>query len=138
MPKRLAKSFNCPTEFTLQVLGGKWKTVILCYLKVRPLRYAELRKLIPRLSDKMLSQRLRELTDAGLVSRAKPDDGKGDVYMLAERAKSLSCILRELYRWGNANAATFGAQVGQPLKMMPPSTLGREQTASKRGSASHL
>src|SRR6202008_2396024 len=100
MGNRLAKSFNCPTEFTLQVLGGKWKTVILCYLKVRPLRYAELRKLIPRLSDKMLSQRLRELTDAGLVSRAKPEDGKGDVYMLAERAKSLSCILRELYRWG--------------------------------------
>ena len=68
MGNRLAKSFNCPTEFTLQVLGGKWKTVILCYLKVRPLRYAELRKLIPKLSDKMLSQRLRELTDAGLVS----------------------------------------------------------------------
>ena len=65
MGNRLAKSFNCPTEFTLQVLGGKWKTVILCYLKVRPLRYAELRKLIPKLSDKMLSQRLRDLTDAG-------------------------------------------------------------------------
>src|SRR4029077_17833579 len=66
MVNRLARSFNCPTEFTLQVLGGKWKTVILCYLKMGPFRYAELRKLIPNLSDKVLSQRLRELTEAGL------------------------------------------------------------------------
>ena len=40
MSKRLARSFNCSTEFTLQVLGGKWKTVILCHLTVGPLRYA--------------------------------------------------------------------------------------------------
>ena len=41
MANRLAKSFNCSTEFTLQVLGGKWKTVILCHLSVGPLRYAD-------------------------------------------------------------------------------------------------
>lgn len=116
MGNRLAKSFNCPTEFTLQVLGGKWKTVILCFLKVRPLRYAELRKLIPKLSDKMLSQRLRELTDAGLVSHTKSDDNKAEVYALAARAESLSRILGELYSWGDSNAAMFGVKVGRPLK----------------------
>jgi DNA-binding HxlR family transcriptional regulator len=72
----------------------------LCYLKVRPLRYAELRKLIPKLSDKMLSERLRELTDAGLVSHTKPDGNKAEVYALAARAESLSRILGELYSWG--------------------------------------
>ena len=43
MANKLPKSFLCPTEFTLAVLGGKWKTVILCYLNQRPCRYSELR-----------------------------------------------------------------------------------------------
>src|SRR5260370_19286771 len=97
MANRLAQSFNCPTEFTLQVLGGKWKTVILCYLKLGPLRYAELRKLIPKLSDKVLSQRLGELTEAALIQRSKADGDKSEVYALAARAQSLSRILTELY-----------------------------------------
>jgi DNA-binding HxlR family transcriptional regulator len=121
MGNRLAKSFNCPTEFTLQVLGGKWKTVILCYLKVRPLRYAELRKLIPRLSDKMLSHRLRELADAGLIIRRKSDGGKTEVYALAARAESLSRILKDLYSWGDSNAAKFGVKVNRPLIERPVS-----------------
>src|SRR5215467_13669630 len=80
--KRLPKKFHCSTEFTLHVLGGKWKTVILCYLKERPLRYADLRKLVPTLSDKMLTQRLHDLVDAGLIARTTVG-GKGntDVYV---------------------------------------------------------
>lgn len=124
MGNRLAKSFNCPTEFTLQVLGGKWKTVILCYLKLGPLRYAELRKLIPKLSDKVLSQRLHELTEAGLIQRSKTDDDKSEVYALAARAQSLSLILTELYGWGDANAAEFGVKVGYPLRSIDGSPSG--------------
>jgi DNA-binding HxlR family transcriptional regulator len=116
MANRLAKSYNCPTEFTLQVLGGKWKTVILCYLKLGPLRYAELRKLMPNLSDKVLSQRLRELTEAGLIEHSKPVGEKPEVYALAARARSLSRLLTELYDWGDTNAAEFGVTVGHPLK----------------------
>jgi len=124
MANRLAKSFSCPTEFTLQVLGGKWKTVILCYLKLGPLRYAELRKLIPNLSDKVLSQRLRELTEAGLIERSKPVGDKPEVYALAARARSLSRILTELYNWGDINAAEFGVTVGHPLKSIDGSPGG--------------
>ncbi len=117
MANRLAKSFNCPTEFTLQVLGGKWKTVILCYLKLGPLRYAELRKLIPSLSDKVLSQRLRELAEAGLIEHSKPAGGdKSEVYALAARAQSLGGVLTELYSWGETNASEFGVTVGHPLR----------------------
>ncbi len=117
MPNRLARSFNCPTEFTLQVLGGKWKTVILCYLKIGPLRYAELRKLIPNLSDKVLSQRLRELIEAGLIDRSKAEDGdRSEVYALSERGQSLGRILTELYSWGDTNAVAFGVTVGHPLR----------------------
>jgi DNA-binding HxlR family transcriptional regulator len=117
MSNRLARSFNCPTEFTLQILGGKWKTVILCYLKVGPLRYAELRKLIPSLSDKVLSQRLRELTEAGLIDRSRPKEGdRSELYALSRRGESLGLILTEIYRWGDDNAAAFGVKVGHPLR----------------------
>jgi DNA-binding HxlR family transcriptional regulator len=117
MANRLPKSFNCPTEFTLRVLGGKWKTVILCYLSLGPLRYAELRKLMPNLSDKVLSQRLRELIEAGLIERRKGEGGdKSEVYALAARAQSLGRVLTELYRWGETNAAEFGVTVGHPLR----------------------
>jgi DNA-binding HxlR family transcriptional regulator len=117
MAKRLAKNFNCPTEFTLQVLGGKWKTVILCFLSLGPLRYAELRKFMPNLSDKVLSQRLHELAEAGLIEHRKSASGdKAEIYVLAARAKSLARVLTELYSWGETNAAAFGVTVGHPLR----------------------
>src|SRR6187551_2252639 len=47
MPKKPTRTFGCPSEFTLEVLGGKWKTVILCYLRRQPLRFTDLRRLIP-------------------------------------------------------------------------------------------
>lgn len=116
MAKKLSKSFNCPTEFTLEVLGGKWKTVILCYLKQRPFRYAELRKLVPKLSDKMLSERLRDLVETGLVARRKGQSRpKADVYMLTTRGRSLSGLLHDLYGWGLENASVFDVEVGEPL-----------------------
>jgi len=116
MKKALPRHFNCATEFTLTVLGGKWKTVILCYLKQQPLRYGELRAIMPRLSDKVLSQRLRELEKARLVERARasPANG-GSVYRLTELGESLRDILLSLYDWGEREAATFGVTCGHPL-----------------------
>ena len=116
MSKRLTKTFRCPTEFTLQVLGGKWKTVILCYLKERPLRYTELRRLIPTLSEKMLTERLHDLVDLGLVARKKTAGmGDGEFYVLARRGLSLRKLLTELYDWGETHASSFGVKTGEPL-----------------------
>jgi DNA-binding HxlR family transcriptional regulator len=114
--KRLATYFHCPTEFTLAVLGGKWKTVILCYLKERPCRYAELRRLVPNLSDKMLSERLRDLTRSGLVARQEPGGSRTHTYFLTERGRSLSELLQHLYAWGLKNSGSFGVRVGAPLE----------------------
>jgi DNA-binding HxlR family transcriptional regulator len=116
MSKRLAKSFNCSTEFTLQVLGGKWKTVIMCHLTLGPLRYAELRKLIPALSDKVLTERLRELVDADLITRQKRAKGQPESYALAAKGLSLKPVLKELYDWGETNADAYGVRVGHPLR----------------------
>jgi len=114
MADKLARSFVCPTEFTLAVLGGKWKAVILCYLNQRPCRYSELRKLLPKLSDKILAERLRDLTSAGLVVHLKSERGT-DTYALTPKAKSLSEVLRMLYRWGHDHAAEFKVEISEPL-----------------------
>lgn len=116
MAKKLPKSFNCSTEFTLTVLGGKWKTVILCYLGVRPCRYSELRRLMPAVSDKVLTERLRDLLAEGLIVQRKSPSGSAGSYALAARGRSLSNVLRCLYVWGHDNAAKFHVHVGNPLK----------------------
>ena len=119
MAKKLATRFNCPSEFALDVLGGKWKTVILCYLKYHSLRYAELRRLLPALSDKVLSERLRELTDKGLITKLPTVRGRGSaVYSLSARGRSLSKLLEALYKWGSKHAADFG--VTGPLVAAQP------------------
>ncbi len=117
MANKLPKSFHCSTEFTLAVLGGKWKTVILCYMTQRPCRYSELRRLMPMVSDKVLTGRLRDLLSAGLIShrhgggRASPG-----AYSLAAKGRSLSNVLHQRYQWGHDNAGKFHVEVGEPLK----------------------
>jgi DNA-binding HxlR family transcriptional regulator len=115
MGKKLPRFFHCPTEFTLHMLGGKWKTVILCFLKERPCRYAELRKLLPKLSDKMLTERLHDLIASGFVVRKPRTVGPAQEYMLTPRGRQLTSILRHLDAWGVENARSFDVQVGTPL-----------------------
>src|SRR5207247_9971966 len=63
------RSYGCPVEVTLTVLGGKWKTVILARIKEGDSRFGMLRRSIPELSARVLTLRLRELERAGLVTR---------------------------------------------------------------------
>ncbi len=117
MAKKLPKKFNCPTEFALEVLGGKWKAIILSCLEERPCRYHELRLLVPSLSDKMLTERLAELRDKGLVAKRKDDERTAAAqYSLTAKGQTLSRLLSELHTWGEANAAAFGVEVGEPQK----------------------
>jgi DNA-binding HxlR family transcriptional regulator len=123
MANKLPKSFLCPTEFTLAVLGGKWKTVILCYLNQRPCRYSELRKFMPNVSDKVLTERLRDLKASGLISHRKGDGrAASGTYALSARSRSLKNVLHMLYRWGHEHAAEFHVEVGEPLR-----TISRER-----------
>jgi DNA-binding HxlR family transcriptional regulator len=116
MANKLSKSFHCSTEFTLAVLGGKWKTVILCYLTRRPCRYSELRRLMPMVSDKVLTERLRDLLSAGLISHRQGGGASPGTYSLAAKGRSLSKVLHQLYQWGHENAAKFHVKVGEPLE----------------------
>ena len=72
--KRLSRNYGCPVELSLAFVGGKWRTVILAWLKEAPHRYGELRKRMPGLADKVLTQQLKELEALGLISK-KPVGG---------------------------------------------------------------
>jgi DNA-binding HxlR family transcriptional regulator len=101
-----SRTHGCPVELALTVLGGKWKTVLLARLKQGPLRYGELRRLVPGLRDKVLTQALQALERDGLVAR-EADRGHAR-YGLTERGESLRDVLQALYDWGQAHAASPG------------------------------
>lgn len=117
MLKRLPATFGCPVELTLEILGGKWKPVILAHLKDGALRYGELRARIPNLSDKVLTERLRDLEDRGLVIRqsTRGSGRRGErpqvVYRLTKRGNSLRPVLTALYAWGEDAAPDLGVTV---------------------------
>lgn len=98
--------YGCPVELALDLIGGKWKTVIVARLKQGPMSYGELRRAIPGLADKMLTQRLRELEGAGFILR---DDVKG-CYRISDEGLSLAPILEALYVWGREAAGRKGAR----------------------------
>ena len=116
MVRTMPKHFGCPAEFTLQVLGGKWKTVILCFLKEGALRYGQLRTFVPRLSDKVLTERLKELEAAGLIAKGSPA-GSHSRYRLTERGESLRSVLVAVYQWGDRHAAAYGVKCDNPLRL---------------------
>jgi DNA-binding HxlR family transcriptional regulator len=101
------RTFGCPVEVALFVLGGKWKTVLLAHLKDGPLRYRDLRARVPSLSEKMLTQRLRELEKLGLVAKLGRERG----YALSARGERLRPALESLYASGRALAPEIGAKV---------------------------
>jgi len=112
MARTTRRQFSCGVELALEVLGGKWKPVILAHLKEQPLRYGELRTRIPALSEKMLTQRLRDLEGLGLVRKQKSGRrGSPSIYRITARAESLRPALTALNDWGRAMAGDIGATI---------------------------
>jgi DNA-binding HxlR family transcriptional regulator len=116
----MAKRYHCPVEVALDVVGGKWRAVVLAHLKEGVHRYGELRRLMPDVSEKMLVQRLRELQADGLVSRQEFDTVPPQVeYRLTEEGKSLAPVLQALYNWGAARAQRTGTVIVTPRPAGP-------------------
>ena len=92
---------NCPVAATLNVIGGKYKTLILWHLVDSVRRFGELRRLIPQATPKMLTQQLRELEEDGLIVRTiYPVVPPKVEYILSESGKSIKPILDAMYKWG--------------------------------------
>ncbi|MDL4839972.1 winged helix-turn-helix transcriptional regulator [Aquibacillus sp. LR5S19] len=89
-------------RLTLSIIEGKWKLIILCHLGlIGTRRFGELRKLIPTITQKMLTNKLRELEQDGVVHReVYPVVPPKVEYSLTEQGKSLHPILHMLEEWG--------------------------------------
>jgi DNA-binding HxlR family transcriptional regulator len=110
--KRFPNSVGCPVELSLNLLGGKWKVVILARLKEQPLRYAELRHRIPGLSDKILTERLVDLRRQGWIERGRDGNGRGLTrYRLTEKGQTLRPVLQQLYEWGAEQAVEMNVRI---------------------------
>ena len=96
-----AKGAVCPHfHHAIELIGKRWTGAIVCALTERPMRYRELGKAIPGLSDRLLSQRLRELEDEGLVERRVEAGSPVRVtYSLTEAGRQLDPVLSELKSW---------------------------------------
>lgn len=93
---------NCPVAATLQLIGGKYKALLLWHLSGKVLRFNELRRLVPEATPKMLTQQLRELERDGLIARrVYPVVPPKVEYSLTELGASLFPILQAMYAWGS-------------------------------------
>lgn len=103
MPERRYDcSYGCPVEATLDVIGGKWKGVILYYLLGGTLRFGELRRHLPDITQRMLTLQLRELERDGIVERTVYAEVPPRVeYRLTCFGQSLEPILLQLRDWGD-------------------------------------
>lgn len=91
----------CPHfHHAIELIGKRWTGAIVCALTERPMRYAEVGKAVPGLSDRLLSQRLRELEEEGLVERQVEAGSPVRVtYSLTEAGRQLDPVLSELKSW---------------------------------------
>ena len=92
---------NCPVVATLDMIGGKYKSLILWHLIDATLRFGEMRRLIPQATPKMLTQQLRELEEDDLITRkVYPVVPPKVEYRLSDLGVSIKPILIAMYNWG--------------------------------------
>lgn len=100
MDVRRPKVVKCPAETTIGVIGGRWKVPIVWHLFAGTMRFSELRRAMPNITQKMLTQQLRELEADGVVRRkVYPEVPPKVEYSLTERGLSLRPIVESMCRW---------------------------------------
>ena len=95
---------NCPVRDMMQHIGGKWSTLLLEVLAARPCRFGELRRMLPDISQRMLTQTLRDLQRDGYVHREVfPTKPPSVEYSMTDLGRSLYQPLSQLLNWAEAN-----------------------------------
>ena len=110
-------SFNCPVEIPVDVLGGKWKLVLLYHLLSGPQRNGELRRLVPGITQKMLTQQLRELEHDGIIIRTVHHEVPPKVVYTIDpgEEKPLRLLTTAMCEWANYWALRTGATITHPV-----------------------
>lgn len=102
MPEKRADLYNpkCPSRKILQLIGSKWSMLLLCTLREGPVRTGALRRTVAGISQKMLTQTLRDLERHGLIERINYDEVPPRVeYKLTRLGRSLSDLIDEIESW---------------------------------------
>ncbi len=99
--EKIVVSARCPIRTTLELIGGKWKLIILQQLsRHEELRLSELKKLIPDISEKMLIQELKTLVDGNLALRKNYGEVPPRVgYSISEKGKHIEPLIAEMVRF---------------------------------------
>ncbi len=97
------KVFNCNMELTLDIIGGKWKALIIFHIgNNKKLRYGEIRRLLPQISERVLSRELRLLEANNIIKREVFEEKILRVeYSLTEIGYDVLPVLNSLTRWGD-------------------------------------
>jgi DNA-binding HxlR family transcriptional regulator len=97
--------FNCEKELTLSLFSGKWKIIIIYYLETEgKLRFSEIKRLLPKITHKVLTSQIRELEEDGIVHREVfPEVPPRVEYSLTNLGESLMPIVLMMYEWGKKN-----------------------------------
>ena len=112
------EEYYCPVKLTTDVIGGKWKPLILFYLEDGCKRFGELRKLIPGMTKKMLTQHLRDLERDEIIRRKVYAVVPPKVeYSLTKHGESLKPILKLMSAWGTRHRKRYGipTRTNRPL-----------------------
>jgi DNA-binding HxlR family transcriptional regulator len=117
--KLKGKAYPCTVSLAMDLIGGKWKAVILYHLKDSEKRYSELRKEIPALTEMTLSLQLKQLEKDGLVSRKvygkKPPIKV--IYSLSDFGRTFIPVLDTITTWGNQIVSEKGEFVSNTTKL---------------------
>lgn len=98
----------CPVETTLKIIGGKWKTVILYHLLNKTIRFNEFQRIMPDISQRMLTRQLRELEKDGIIHRKIYNEIPPKVeYSMTEFGCTLKPIIISIRDWGEEYIETF-------------------------------
>lgn len=101
----------CGLDVALHYIGGKWKPILLFYLHASPRRFGELKRLAGGISEKVLIQQLRSLTEDGIVTRRDFMEVPPRVeYAITDFGRTLALALQPLCEWGNLNRAHLQTQ----------------------------
>lgn len=118
------KTYNTAVEATLEVIGGKWKPVILFHLTFGKKRNGELMQLMPAVTQKVLTQQLKELVEDGIVLRISYNQVPPRVeYELTDYGWGLKEILHLMCRWGDTHIEKVYGDRGRVLFVPPQSDI---------------
>lgn len=100
---------DCPLTAALAAVGGKWKMIIIYWLAEEPRHFAGLRQLMPAISQKVLTEQLRELAADGIVDRRQTGGAPAPVvYSLTDYGRALMPLVESVRRFGRGHIERFG------------------------------